>query len=240
MRNILTIAQKELSTYFVSPVAYVVAALFLVVMGYLFAVPVVAFRNAPIMAIIRSLFFNMAVVLLLLSPALTMRLLAEEQRMGTIELLLTSPVRDWEVVLGKFLGSLGFYTVMLLLTGFFPFIATRVGNPDLGPILSSYLGAYLMGAAFLAVGVFASSLTQNQIIAAVAAFAILLLLWLIDATANIASGNLAPALRYLSLITHFDDFTKGVVDTSHLVYYLSVIAAFLFLATRSLETRRWR
>ncbi len=240
MRNILTIAQKELSTYFVSPVAYVVTAFFLVVMGYLFAVPVVAFRNAPIMAVIRSLFFNMAVVLLLISPALTMRLLAEEQRMGTIELLLTSPVRDWEVVLGKFLGSLGFFAVMLVLTGFYPLIALRVGNPDLGPILSSYLGTFLMGAAFLAAGLFASSLTQNQIIAAVVGFAILLLLWLIDALSNIAGGSLAQVLQYLSLITHFDDFTKGVVDTSNLVYYLSVTAIFLFLATRSLETRRWR
>lgn len=240
MRNVLTIAQKELGTYFVSPIAYVVTAAFLLVMGYLFAVPVVAFRSAPIMAIIRSLFFNMAVILLLISPALTMRLLAEEQRMGTIELLLTSPVRDWEVVLGKFAASLGFYGLMLLLTGFYPLIAIRIGNPDIGPILSSYLGILLMGGAFLAVGVFASSLTQNQIVAAVAGFAILLLLWLIDAMSNIASGGLAEVVRYLSLIGHFDDFTKGIVDTSHLIYYLSVIAVFLFLATRSLETRRWR
>lgn len=236
MRNALTIARKELSTYFVSPVAYVVTAAFLVLMGYFFSLILFYTREASM----RGLFFNMAIILLLVSPALTMRLLAEEQRMGTIELLLTAPVRDWEVVLGKFLAGVAFFLTMLVLTGFYPLILLRFGNPDLGPILGGYLGIFLLGSAFMAVGVFASSLTQNQIVAAIVGFGLLLILWLSDAAGGLVGGPVGDFLNALSLANHFDDFTKGIVDSVHLIYYLSVIVAFLFLATRMLETRRWR
>ncbi|MFQ6057700.1 MAG: ABC transporter permease [Anaerolineae bacterium] len=236
MRNALTIAGKELNTYFVSPVAYVVTAAFLVITGYFFSLIVFYTREASL----RGLFHNMAIILLLISPALTMRLLAEEQRMGTIELLLTSPVRDWEVVLGKFLASLTLFAVMLALTLSYPLILKRFGNPDLGPLLGGYLGILLLGGAFLSVGLFTSSLTQNQIVAAILGFGALLILWLADLPSGFLGASLRGLFDYLALSGHFDDFTKGVIDTQHVIYYLSVIAAFLFLSTRVLETRRWR
>jgi ABC-2 type transport system permease protein len=236
MLNALTIARKELTTYFVSPVAYVVTAFFLVVAGFFFYFILYFSREASL----RGLFSNVAIVLLFVGPGLTMRLLAEEQRMGTIELLLTAPVRDWEVVVGKFIASLAFYTFMLALTILYPIILMRFGNPDIGPILSGYLGMLLLGATFLAAGVLTSSLTQNQVVAFIVAFAILLILWLADAAGNAIGGQVGNVLNYLSIAAHFDDFTKGVIDTSHLIYYLSLIAAFLFLATRVMEARRWR
>jgi ABC-2 type transport system permease protein len=236
MLNALTIARKELTTYFVSPVAYVVTAFFLVVAGFFFYFILYFSREASL----RGLFSNVAIVLLFVGPGLTMRLLAEEQRMGTIELLLTAPVRDWEVVVGKFIASLAFYTFMLALTILYPIILMRFGNPDIGPILSGYLGMLLLGATFLAAGVLTSSLTQNQVVAFIIAFAILLILWLADVAGNAIGGQVGNILNYLSIVAHFDDFTKGVIDTSHLIYYLSLIAAFLFLATRVMEARRWR
>ncbi len=236
MRNTVTIAQKELATYFVSPIAYVVTAFFLVVAGFFFYFILYFSREASL----RGLFFNVAIVLLFVGPSLTMRLLAEEQRMGTIELLLTSPVRDWEVVLGKFLGSLVFYIFMLALTLLYPLILMRFGNPDVGPMLTGYLGLLLLGATVLAAGVFTSSLTQNQVVAFVIAFAILMIMWLADAAGQAVGGSFGGALNYLSIAAHFDDFTKGVIDTSHVLFYLSLIAAFLFLATRVVEARRWR
>jgi ABC-2 type transport system permease protein len=236
MFNALTIARKELATYFVSPVAYVVTAFFLVVAGFFFYFLLYFSREASM----RELFFNVAIVLLFVGPGLTMRLLAEEQRMGTIELLLTSPVRDWEVVMGKFIASLVFYAFMLVLTVLYPLILIRYGNPDIGPILSGYLGMFLLGATFLAAGLFTSSLTQNQVVAFFIAFAILLILWLADAAGSAIGGPFGDVLNYLSIASHFDDFTKGVIDTSHLIYYLSLIVTFLFLATRVVETRRWR
>jgi ABC-2 type transport system permease protein len=236
MLNALTIARKELTTYFVSPVAYVVTAFFLVVAGFFFYFILYFSREASL----RGLFSNVAIVLLFVGPGLTMRLLAEEQRMGTIELLLTAPVRDWEVVVGKFIASLAFYMFMLALTILYPIILMRFGNPDIGPILSGYLGMLLLGATFLAAGVLTSSLTQNQVVAFIIAFAILLILWLADVAGNAIGGQVGNILNYLSIVAHFDDFTKGVIDTSHLIYYLSLIAAFLFLATRVMEARRWR
>jgi ABC-2 type transport system permease protein len=237
MRNALTIAQKELNTYFASPVAYVVTAFFLLVMGYFFYLLLVLTSEASM----RGVFGNMAVILLFVTPFLTMRLLAEEQRMGTIELLLTSPVRDWEVVLGKYLGALAFLLFMLALTLFYPLLLSRVGSPDWGPVATGYLGVLLIGAACLAIGVFASSLSQNQIVTGFIAFAILIIGWLLGAASNaVGGGPVGSALNYLALNTHFDDFIRGVVDSQHVVYYFILIAVFLFLATRVVEAKRWR
>jgi len=179
------------------------------------------------------------VILLLLAPALTMRLLAEETRSGTMELVLTAPVRDGEVVLGKYLASLIFFLFMLALTLVYAVVLLRFGNPDRGVLVSSYVGAALFGAAFLAVGVLASALTQNQIVAAVISLAILLALWLINIFAGLTRGVLADILNYLSIITRYNDFLRGVISSQNVIYYLSVIAVALFLATRALETRRW-
>lgn len=236
MRNALAIARRELQAYFVSPIAYVVTAAFLLVSGYLFAAILLLSREATL----RYLFGSLTTVLLFVAPLLTMRLLAEEQRSGTLELVLTSPVKDWEVVLGKWLASLGLFASMLLLTGYYPLILWRYGNPDWGPLLTGYGGVLLLGGALLALGTFTSALTRNQIIAAVLGVGLTVLAWLIDAVAQFTGPPISGVFTYLSLSSHFFDFLRGIVDTKDVVYYLSVIVAALFLTTRVLETRRWR
>jgi ABC-2 type transport system permease protein len=235
MNSVFAIAQRELKSYFASPVAYVVTALFLVMSGYLFSAILVQSQEASM----RFIMQNLSVIFLFVMPFLTMRLLAEEQRTGTVEILLTNPVRDHEVVIGKFLGATVFFIVMLVFTLYYPFLLITYGNPDRGPIMSGYLGLLLQGMAFLGVGLFASSVTQNQIIAAVLTFTVLLVLWLAEAASNILGAPMRDILRYLSITSHFQDFPRGVIDTAHIVYFLSIVVASLFLATLSLQTRRW-
>jgi ABC-2 type transport system permease protein len=230
------IAQRELRSYFVSPVAYVVGALFLLISGFLFSIILGQTSEASM----RPLFGNFAVIFLFIVPALTMRLLAEEQRTGTLELLLTAPVRDVELVLGKFLGVLLLLLILLAITGVYPAILLLAGNPDRGPILAGYLGVFLQGAAFLAIGLFASSLTQNQIIAALLAFVILLLLWLAEALSQFTGGRIGDLFRFLSITRHFDEFPRGIVDSRHLIYFLSIIGASLFFTVLAVQARRWR
>jgi gliding motility-associated transport system permease protein len=238
MLNMLAILRKELRTYFVSPVAYVVIAAYLLMSGVFFAILVTAQPgSAP--ASLSIVFGNVAVVLLLVAPALTMRLLAEEQKSGTIEVLLTSPVQDWEVVVGKYLSSVVLFLIPVAITLVYALVLRRYGTPDVGPIVGGYVGIILFGAAFLAVGVLATSLTQNQVVAAVISIAILLGLWLIGAFSSSAQAPVSTALSYLSIITHYNEFSQGVVDTRDVVYYLSVVAIALFLSVRVLETRRW-
>lgn len=235
MHSALTIARRELGAYFVSPIAYLVLAAFLLISGFLFAIILVTSRQANL----EGLFANVTVILLFITPLLTMRLLADEQRAGTLEILLTSPVRDWEVVVGKFLAALGLFAIMLLCTLVYPMILLWVGgNPDPGPIITSYLGLVLLAGAMLAIGTLASALTENQIVAAVIAFAVLLVLWLIGAAGNVATGA-APVLESLSLLGRFEDFARGAINLEDVIYYLSLIAGALFIATRVLETRRY-
>ena len=236
MRNTLAIAERELKAYFVSPIAYVLTALFLLISGYLFSVILLNTNEASL----RYLVSNLSVIWLFITPALTMRLLAEEARSGTIELLLTNPVRDVEVVLGKYLGVLGLLLVMLAFTLYYPALLFIFGNPDRGPMVAGYLGVILQAAAFLAVGLLASSLTQNQIVAAVLTFAILLIMWLSESVANFIGKPAGDVMRYLSVTSHSQDFARGVIDTTHVVYFLSIVAAALFLTFLSLQTRRWR
>ena len=168
-----------------------------------------------------------------------MRLLAEEQKLGTLELLLTSPVRDWEVVAGKYIAAFLTLSVTMALTLYYVFLLYVFASPDTGPVLSAYLGLYLYGAASLAIGLLASSLSSNQIVAAVIGMAVLLTLSFIDRVADIVSGTAADVLNGFSMTDHFQDFTRGIVDTWHVVYYITLAAVFLFLTVRSLETRRW-
>jgi len=253
--NVLNVAARELRSYFASPVAYMTIFGFLVITGIFFTAYAVNFMNPQalmydIPATMDPILRNLTIVLLLVAPALTMRLLAEEQRAGTIELLMTAPLRDWQVVLGKYLAALALYLAMLALTLYYPLILMAFGSPDVGVMVTSYVGAILIGAAFLAVGVLASAVTRNQIIAAVLSLGILLFLWLIEVFAPLVpsdislpfGGTLNPseALQNLSIIYHYFDFTKGIVDTRHVLYYLSIVAVCLFLATRVLEIRRWR
>ncbi len=239
MKNIWTICWRELRSYFVSPIAYGAGALFLLINGFLFSLIVTGSQEASL----RSVMMNMMFILLLFAPALTMKLIADEQRMGTIELLLTAPVHDWQIVVGKYLGSLITYVVILMgPTLYYVLVLAIFGQPDYGPIATSYLGILLLGASFLAIGLFSSSLTQNQIIAYFAGLVILLLLWVADAGNGPLglSGPVGDVLSYIAIPRHFDDFFRGVVDTRDLVYALSLISVALFLATQILQSRRWR
>ncbi len=236
MRNAFAIAERELRSYFMSPVPYVVTALFLVIAGILFASPLSRANEATL----RFWFSNLGVIWLIVLPALTMRLIAEEARAGTIELLLTNPVRDVELVVGKYLAALGFLLVMVVLTLYYPAILMIFGTPDRGPMITGYVGVLLLGAAFLAIGLWTSSLTQNQIVAYFAAFAILLTMWLGELVADSLGRPLGEIMRYLTVSTHYQDFLRGVIDTTHVIYFLSLIAAGLFLTYLSLQTRRWR
>jgi ABC-2 type transport system permease protein len=237
LQTTLAIAQRELKSYFVSPVAYVVTAFFLLISGYLFSVILLQSKEATL----RYLISNLSVIWLFITPFLTMRLLAEEQRTGTIELLLTNPVREFELVIGKYLGAILFLFFMLLLTLYYPALLYMLGGfPDTGPMAAGYLGVILQAGAFLAVGLLMSSLTENQMIAAMLSFAVLLVLWLADAVANNIGEPVNNIVRYLSITQHFQDFSRGVIDTSHVVYFVSMIAACLVLTMLSLQTRRWR
>lgn len=236
MKNTLTIARRELESYFVSPIAYVVIAVFLFLTGYLFERILAITREATL----EYIFYNMVTILMLVSPLLAMRLIAEENRSGTFELLLTSPVRDWEVVLGKYLASLAVLAVMLGLTALYAVVLAVLGQPEWGALSSGYLGMFLFGSALLAIGLLTSSWTRNQVVAAFAAVILGLFLWVIEALGAQATGTLAGVASYLSLSQHYDDFLRGIIDTRHVVYYLSVAAIALFLAVRSVESRRWR
>ena len=237
MSNTFAIAWKETKSYFSTPTAYVVGAMYLALTGVFFVSEVTSpFAEATMRAVIQwsSLF------IVFLAPLLTMRLLAEEQKLGTLELLLTSPVRDWEIVLGKYLAALSTLVVTISFTLFYVLLLFVFGSPDVGPVASAYVGLLLYGAAALAIGLMASSLSSNQIVAAVVGIGVLLMLQFIDRVSVIVQGLGSQVLSGLSMSAHFADFTRGVYDTSHIVYYLSLSAVFLFLTVRSLETRRWR
>jgi ABC-2 type transport system permease protein len=218
--------------------AYIVTAIFLALTGAFFAAYLASTEYSD--TSIRGFLEVGQILILLFAAVLTMRLIAEERKMGTWELLLTVPVRDAEIILGKFLGSLVVLTGMLLLTSYYSILLAVFGDPDLGPIGTSYLGLFLLGCASLSVGLFASSLTSNQIVAAVVAGGILAALWFLGIAGNLAPGVLGVLLSYLSLSHYFPDFMRGIVDTRAVVYYLSVAAVFLFMAVRSIETDRWR
>ena len=251
MRNILAVAGKELRAYFHSPIAYLVMALFAVLCGFFFynytaAFVVQTFRMmatgqmAPNVSIneyiIRPLFEGvLTVVLLLLIPLVTMRLFAEEKRSGTIELLLTSPLTDLQIILGKFLGALALYGVLMLLSFLYIGLLFLYGNPNAKPLLADALGLFLFGGALLSLGMWISTLTKNQIIAGVVAFALFLLLYVFDWVNSYSSSNAGRVMSYMALTTHFDNFAKGVIDSSDVVYYLSVIVVGIFLTARSVE-----
>jgi ABC-2 type transport system permease protein len=236
MSNTLAVAERELKSYFVSTVAWVIAAAFMTMCGFLFSVILLNSNEASL----RFLISNLSVIFLFIAPFLTMRLLAEENRLGTIELLLTNPVRDIEVVIGKFMGVMGFILVMLALTLYFPALLFIFGAPDPGPILTGYLGVVLQAAAFAAIGLAISSTTENQIVAAFLAFVANLILWLSESISQFVGKPLGDVMKYLSITSHFQDFSRGVIDTSHVLFFVTVVAAALFLTYLSLQTRRWR
>lgn len=249
------IFKKEMRLYFTSPIAWVILTIFLLIIGYFFYAIFSFFTLAsmqsamnPAMArdlnvsdsVLRPLFSNMTVILLLLIPLVTMRLFAEERRAGTIELLLTYPVRDGAVLVGKYLAALAMYGLMLACTLVYPILVVYFARVEWGPLATGYLGLLLMGATFLAVGVFASSLTENQIVASIVTFGVLLIFWVIGWSADYAGGVWGRVLSHLSLLDHFDSFAKGVLDTKDIIYYVDFTIVALFLTLRSLEARRWK
>ena len=235
MRNTVTITAKEFKSYLASPMAYIVIGIFLALSGFFFGTSTATYSETSISGFLQT----GSLLLLLLIAVLSMRLLAEERKLGTIELLLTAPVRDSEIILGKFLGSLSMLVSMLVLTFWFPVLLWMFGDPDTGPIITSYLGLFLLGAASLSIGLFASSVTSNQIVSAVIAGGILAVLYFIGLAGGNIGGGIGDIFSYISLFYHFPAFTIGIIDTQAIVYYLSVIALFLFLTIRSIETSRW-
>lgn len=233
--NTLIITRRELTAFFVSSIAYIVGAAFLFITGLFFFFTV----SLSGVATLSQVFSVISTVLLFIAPVLTMRLLAEEARLGTLELLLTAPVRDWEVVLGKFLAAFIFFLVMLLPTFYYLFVLTRFGSPDLPVTFSGYLGVILLGAMLLSIGILTSALSANQIIAAVLGVALSLAFWLAGSLGSAFEGPLGDLLGYLAAQEHFVDFLRGLISTANITYFLSVTVAALFLATRVVEIKRW-
>jgi len=255
MKGFVPVYRKELYSLFASPIFYVVAFTFLVIAGYFFY-SAVAYYNlmsfqasqSPMAArqlnvsdmVLRPFFLDLSIVLLLISTLLTMRLYAEERKTGTIELLLTYPVRDLSAVLAKFAAVATSF--LAILAGTLPgmFLLHMIADPSYPTIFCGYLGVFLMGSAFLSLGVFTSSLTQNQIVAAVLSFGALLMFWVIGWTKNLVGPTAGSFIDYVSVIRHLDNFAKGIVDTRDLLYYLMFIVLFLFLTLRQMESFRWR
>jgi ABC-2 type transport system permease protein len=254
MRNIFVICRKELRSYFVSPIAYLLLGMFAIVFGFFFWNAVGYFVFAGMEAqmrggmypmnlneqVIRPLISNVSVIGLFLIPMITMRLFAEEKRTGTIELLVTSPVRDYEVIVGKWLAALALYSCMLLLTALNFVWLFRYGNPDWKPLLIAYLGLLLQAGALLAIGEFLSTLTRNQIIAGALTFGVCLLLWVLEWVSDYDSTPWARVMAYLSVLTHFESFAKGLLTIKDAVFYVTAIFLGLFLTARSMESLRWR
>ena len=253
MGNVVAIAQKELKSYFASPIAYIIIGFFALVFGWFYFVSLNYFMQASLQMgmpgqgqvninnmAIRPLLQNAAVVALFVLPLITMRTYAEEKRTGTIELLLTSPLTDAQIILGKFFGAVALFVLMLAVTWIHIGVLFIYGNPEWKPILSGYLGLLLMGASFLSIGLLISSLTRNQIVAGMVTFAVLLLLWTVDWMSDSAGPIMRSVLQALSITGHFDDFSKGVIAASHVVYYLSFITFGLFLTAKSVDSERWR
>lgn len=247
MRNVGTLAGREWRALFYSPIAYIVGTVFLVLQGFTFWFLVSVLTNpfAVLDVSVIQLFFGATfwfwLGLLLVAPAITMRLLSEEQRSGSLELLLTAPVTPAEVVIAKFLGAFIFYGLLWAPTALYWVLLRQFTVFDLGPILAGYLGILLMGALFLAVGLLASSLTANQVIAAVVSTVVLVLLFSLGFLSYLVTAPaLQPFFDYVNILEHFEEFGRGIVDTRHLVFYLSLTLASLWAACQVLESRRWR
>jgi ABC-2 type transport system permease protein len=247
MHNIWTIAKREYSMYFASPVAYMATFIILLVLGIFFYLNLqIATLQQGFIPGVDAVLYPLATLLIFITPAITTRLLAEEQRLGTIELLLTAPVRDWELVVGKWLGGFLLLLTIILITLIYPMILNQLVDPgiDQGPIVSGYLGVILLSAAMVAVGVAISSLFNNQIAAFITTLGVLLLLWwIIGPIARVLgpTSSSAELINYLDFNNHFaTNLVRGVIDLADVVYYLSVTALALFLGTMSVEIRRWR
>jgi ABC-2 type transport system permease protein len=254
MRNIWIICRKELRSYFVSPVAYLLLIMFALIFGFFFWNVLGYFvltgmeaqmRGQPMPMnlneqVVRPLLANVGVIGLFFIPLISMRLFAEEKRNGTIELLTTSPIRDFEMIVGKWLAALILYTCLLLITALNFVFLFKYGNPDFKPLAIGYLGLILQAGSLLAIGTFISTLTRNQIIAGAVTFGVCLLLWVLEWVSGYETASWAKVLAYISMNSHMDSFAKGVLATKDAIFYVSVIFLGLFLTSRSIESLRWR
>jgi len=255
MRNVIAIAQKELKSYFSSPIAYIAIGFFAFLYGYFYvailqyfvrqSMQMNQFQGGPQalninQVLIRQLLQNVTILILFIMPMVTMRTYSEEKRSGTIELLLTSPLTDMQIILGKFLGALALWATMLAVSLIHIGLLFVYGNPEWKPIVTAYLGLLLLGGCFISVGLFISSLTKNQIVAGMVTFGVFLFLWVITWIGSFSGPTIDSLTQYLSIIDHYDDFGKGVLDTTHLIYYVSFITFGLFLTAKSVDSERWR
>ncbi len=257
MSNILAIAHKELKSYFASPIAYIAIGLWALLFGWFFVAILNFFvrqsmqmgqfgmQGPQAMNINQQLIRpvvaqNVPILVLFLLPMVTMRTYSEEKRSGTIELLLTSPLTDFQIIMGKFLGAMGLFATMLAVTVIHLGLLFVYGRPEWKPIVSTYIGLLLLGGCFISIGLFISSLTKNQIVAGMVTFTVFLLLWIITWMGSLGGPQIEKITQYLSIIDHFDDFGKGVLDTTHLIYYVSFITFGLFLTAKSVDSERWR
>lgn len=246
LKAFAAIVKREFFSYFVSPLGYVVLTSFLAVSGWTFLVLVSALNSpeVPRMALMSTFFTNVFqwIFLMLVSAVISMRLISEERKSGSIESLLTAPVSEATVVVAKFTGGWCFFLFLFLPTALYPVLLSRFASLDFGPILSGYLGIALMGALFISAGTFASSLSKNQIVAALIAFALILGSFILGVARDLVPGGsgVRDALSYLNLLEHMDDFSRGIVDTRRLLYVASTVVFFLFLSTRALEANKGR
>lgn len=260
MKGILAIYRREMASYFVSPIAYIVIGFFLLITGYFFYNILSIFIERQMMMtmqaqrmggptdmdvpglVLRNFTGVVSTIILFMIPMLTMGIYAEERKRGTMEMLMTSPVTELQIVLGKFLAALSLFVLMILPTFIYQLIMAQFSDPGIPwrVMWSGYLGILLLGGVLVALGSFISSLTENQIVAAVITFVVFLLLWVLDMGARGASTTSGEILQYLSILRHFDDFARGVIDTSSVVFYLSLTGLGLFLTLRTLDSMRWR
>ena len=236
MTPALVISRREIRTYFNSPVAYIVVPVFVIITGYLFFTQLFLEKQADM----RGFFNIMPLLFMFMIPAITMRLLADEKASGTLELLITMPVRDSEVVIGKFLAAMALLCTAIGLTLVFAITVKSLGPLDRGPTIGGYLGLVLMGGAYVSIGVMASALTRNSIVSFIVAFAISFALYLLGRLTQFLPQSLQKLVAYLSIDGHFENIGRGVIDTRDLIYYFSVMVVCLLIATLSLESRRWK
>ena len=247
MRGLRAIITKEIMSFFTSPTGYIVGMIFLIGTGVFFTIDLGnPFPEASLTRFFVGLNFGqttfggVTLILILKAPILTMRLISEEQKLGTIELLLTSPVRDWEIIIGKFIASFIFLLFMIGLTLYYPILLFLLADPDPGPIYSGYLGLILYGALTLSIGLLASTLNSNQIVSAVVAMGVLLILYFADYASTVVTGFWSTFIQEIGIKSHFDDFHKGIIDSHDIVYFVTITLLFIFLSIRILESRRWR
>jgi ABC-2 type transport system permease protein len=253
VRNIWALYKREIKTYFTSPIAYAILTIFLVIAGFFYYIMVATFvKNLGLYMgypnlnfnigemVLRPFFGNLSVIMLFFLPIITMRLVAEEKHTGTLKLLLSYPVRDFEVLLAKFFAAETILVLMFLLTFPLPVFLFSLGTPEVGPFITNYLGILLLGTAFISLGLFASSVTERQVVAGVISFGALIIFWVVSWIKNIVDFEWGIILEELSILSHAENFTKGVLVTHDIVYYVLFTLFFLFLALTALESRTWR